>query len=204
VEIGCPLQKHNNMINEIYQPLYHWFLANGLRILIILLGAAGLYALLKTTSKKIIKLILNQTSSIINTDKTIDKRRLETINNILEGTGVVIIISVAVIMILSELGFNIAPIIAGAGIIGLGIGIGSQSLVKDLVSGIFILIENQYDVGDKINLGSIAGTKVIGTVKMINLRRTMVEDENKNVHVVPNGNISLVTKVFEKPEDIEK
>jgi small conductance mechanosensitive channel len=175
--------------------LYDWFTAHGLRILLIILVGLALQLLLKSFSKKLIKIILKQAKVVINGSKEIDERRLQTLSNIFTNTGSVIVVSTAIIMILSELGFNIAPILAGAGIVGLAVGFGSQSLVKDLVSGLFILIENQYVVGDKVSFGSINGVKVEGLVKGLNLRRTMVEDSDGNVHIVPNGKISLVTKV---------
>lgn len=183
------------MTKEIYQSLYFWLSSHGLRILLIIVGGLVLQLIVKRFSKKLIKLILKQASAVIGGEKKVKENRLKTITNIFNSTGVVIIIAVAIVMILSELGFNITPIIAGAGIIGLAIGFGSQSLVKDLVSGLFILVENQYDVGDHVSFGAIAGTKVVGVVKMINLRRTMVEDAEGNVHIVPNGIINLVTKV---------
>lgn len=188
-------------ISQIYQPLYAWFLSHGIRILFIILGSVFLYILLKKFSKKIIQLVLEQTSCIIKAEKKINQKRLETISNIFISTGFVTILTISIVMILSELGFNVAPIIAGAGIFALAIGIGCQSLLRDLISGMFILIENQYDIGDRINIGSIAGTNVEGVVKMINLRRTTITDDNGNTHIVPNGSISLVTRINESVTD---
>jgi small conductance mechanosensitive channel len=89
-------------------------------------------------------------------------------------------------MMLSEIGLNIAPMIAGVGVVGIAIGFGAQSLVKDIISGLFILLENQYRRGDVVK---IAGTS--GLVEDINLRRTLLRDLDGIVHSVPNGEISV-------------
>jgi small conductance mechanosensitive channel len=91
-------------------------------------------------------------------------------------------------VILRELGFDIGPIIAGAGIVGLAIGFGAQHLVKDVISGFFILLENQYRVGDTVELNGKSGL-----VESVNLRTTVLRDQEGRVHIVPNGSIVLVT-----------
>ena len=90
-------------------------------------------------------------------------------------------------MMLSEVGVNIAPIIASAGIIGIALGFGAQSLVKDFLSGIFMIVEDQYGVGDVIDLG-----EAIGTVEAVTLRVTRLRDLNGTVWYVPNGEILRV------------
>ncbi|MBI4474211.1 MAG: mechanosensitive ion channel family protein [Acidobacteria bacterium] len=88
----------------------------------------------------------------------------------------------------SELGFNIAPILASAGIVGLAVGFGAQSLVKDVISGFFILLEDQYGVGDVIKTGDLSGV-----VERMTLRATVLRNLEGQVHVIPNGNIHTVT-----------
>ena len=90
-------------------------------------------------------------------------------------------------MILSEVGVNIAPIIASAGIIGIALGFGAQSLVKDFLSGVFIFMEDQYGVGDVVDLG-----EAIGSVEAVTLRMTRLRDVNGIVWFVPNGEIMRV------------
>ena len=94
----------------------------------------------------------------------------------------------SLIIILASLGINIAPLIAGVSILGLAVGFGAQSLVKDIFSGIFIVLENQFRVGDSVSLAGISGT-----VETINIRQTVLRDASGNKHYVPNGEIKVCT-----------
>jgi small-conductance mechanosensitive channel len=114
------------------------------------------------------------------------KKRSDTLSKVLVGTSQVFIVFVAIFMILSELEIDIAPILAGAGVVGIAIGFGAQSLVKDLVAGFFIIIENQYRVGDVVKIADASGI-----VESINLRRTVLRDLDGIVHIVPNGEIRV-------------
>src|SRR5438093_11169129 len=97
-------------------------------------------------------------------------------------------ILVVVLMISSELGFNIGPVLASAGIVGLAVGFGAQSLVKDVISGFFILFEDQFGVGDVVKIGDFTGV-----VERMTMRATVLRNLEGQVHVVPNGNIPHVT-----------
>ncbi|MBA7714822.1 Small-conductance mechanosensitive channel [subsurface metagenome] len=104
------------------------------------------------------------------------------------GTGTVLIVIAAGFMILSELGINIYPPLAGFGVIGVALGFGAQYLIRDLIAGFFVLVENQYNIGDWV---SIAG--IDGSVQEINMRRTVLRDFDGTVHVVPNGEIKTAS-----------
>ena len=95
---------------------------------------------------------------------------------------------IVALTISSELGFDIGPILASAGIAGLAIGFGAQSLVKDVISGFFILFEDQYGVGDVVKIGDLSGV-----VERMTLRVTVLRNLEGQVHVIPNGNIHNVT-----------
>jgi len=97
-------------------------------------------------------------------------------------------ISIAGIIILDNLGVNIAPVLAGAGILGLAVGFGAQSLVKDIITGVFLLLENNIAVGDVVKVKDIGGL-----VEGFNLRSVRLRDYDGNVHVIPNGAIDVVT-----------
>jgi small-conductance mechanosensitive channel len=114
-------------------------------------------------------------------------QRAETMAGVFQSVITVIVMAVVVTMILSEVGVNIAPIIASAGIIGIALGFGAQSLVKDFLSGIFIFLEDQYGVGDVVDLG-----EAIGSVEAVTLRMTRLRDVNGTVWFVPNGEIVRV------------
>ncbi|MBL7155089.1 MAG: mechanosensitive ion channel [Candidatus Portnoybacteria bacterium] len=116
------------------------------------------------------------------------KKRAETLGSILIATGNAIIYIIILLMTLNLFGINIAPILAGAGIIGLAVGFGAQSLVKDFVSGLFILLENQYSVGDKVKIGNFEGE-----VLKITMRSTILRDQEGKTFYISNGLIKDVT-----------
>jgi len=115
-------------------------------------------------------------------------RRVQTVGKLLNNAVSYVINLIAILLILGELHINLAPLIAGAGVIGLAIGFGAQSLVKDVISGFFIILEDHFSVGDVIETG-----KFRGTVEMIGLRATRLKSWTGEVFVIPNGSITDVT-----------
>ncbi len=113
-------------------------------------------------------------------------KRSTTLSSVLVKTVEVTAFLLAGIIALGEAGFQLGPLIAGAGVVGLAIGFGAQSLVSDVLAGMFILFENQYAEGDVVNVAGIAGT-----VQQINLRRTILRDIDGIVHTIPNGEIRV-------------
>lgn len=93
-------------------------------------------------------------------------------------------------MILHELGLDVRPILASAGILGVAFSLGAQHLMKDIVNGFFILLEDQFSIGDNVKIGELSGT-----VEKMNLRLTVLKDQNGNVHIIPNSQISQVTVI---------
>jgi len=116
------------------------------------------------------------------------EQRAETLRQIVRSVVKGILIVVVLATIISELGFDIGPILASAGIAGLAIGFGAQSLVKDVISGFFILFEDQYGVGDVVKIGDLSGV-----VERMTLRATVLRNLEGQVHLIPNGNIQTVT-----------
>jgi len=114
-------------------------------------------------------------------------QRAKTMGSLLKSIITGLLFAVIVTMMLSEIGVNIAPIIASAGILGLALGFGAQSLVKDFLSGVFMIFEDQYGVGDVIDVG-----EATGTVEAVTLRVTRLRDLNGTVWYVPNGEIVRV------------
>jgi small-conductance mechanosensitive channel len=119
--------------------------------------------------------------------------RAQTIGSVLRSLSTALIYSIAAITILGELGVNLGPLVASVGIVGIAIGFGSQSLVKDFISGIFMLVEDQYGVGDIVDVGEASGV-----VEAVGLRTTRLRDVNGTVWYVPNGQI---TRVANKSQD---
>jgi small conductance mechanosensitive channel len=164
-----------------------WLISHGTRILIILLIGAILYYVLRKVIPSALHLTVRRRGKGKKAEEEAEKR-IQTLSRIFMGTGVVVIAIAAGFMILSELGINIYPLLAGFGVIGVALGFGAQYLIRDLIAGFFILVENQYNIGDWI---SIAGTD--GSVQEINMRRTVLRDFDGTVHVVPNGEIKTAS-----------
>jgi small-conductance mechanosensitive channel len=115
-------------------------------------------------------------------------QQIQTLAGVIRSIGVFVIVFVAGLEVLQELHINLAPLLASAGIAGLAIGFGAQTLVKDVINGFFILLENQYDIGDVIR---IAGVK--GAVEAMSMRTTTLRDDDGTVHIVPNSEIQIVS-----------
>jgi small conductance mechanosensitive channel len=124
------------------------------------------------------------------TDSAEEKKRLETLGRVFRYAANVLISAMAVMLVLTELGISIAPILAAAGVLGLAVGFGAQSLVKDYFSGLFLLLENQIRHGDVIEAGGKAGV-----VEEVTLRYVRLRGYEGNVHFVPNGQIDTVTNM---------
>jgi moderate conductance mechanosensitive channel len=116
------------------------------------------------------------------------KKRMNTIDTLGSNSIEFLIVAIAGLMILGQLGLNIGPAIAGLGIVGIAIGFGAQSLVRDYLNGVLILIENQFAKGDVVRIAGVAGT-----VEDFTLRRTTLRDADGVVHTVPNGEIRVAS-----------
>lgn len=120
-------------------------------------------------------------------DLSIAKRR-NTLTQLLHRVVSASLLAVGALMIFRELNFEIGPILASAGVVGIAVGFGAQSLVKDIISGAFVIFENQFDVGDIIRVGTTSGL-----VEAINLRTIIIRDVEGTVHIIPNGEVSRVS-----------
>jgi len=118
--------------------------------------------------------------------------RAQTLGHVLRSIAAGTVWGIAALTVLGELGINLGPLIAAAGIAGVALGFGAQSLVKDFLAGIFILVEDQYGVGDIIDVGEVSGTLVTGVVESVSLRATRLRSTNGTVWHVPNGTVLRV------------
>lgn len=115
------------------------------------------------------------------------RQRTETVGSLLRSVVSIVLYGIAFVLILGELGINLAPIVASAGVLGIAIGFGAQNLVKDFLSGIFMLLEDQYGVGDVIDVGAVSGT-----VEAVTFRMTRLRDVEGTVWYVRNGEITRI------------
>ncbi len=172
---------HNMLTPDVIK---EWFIQHGINILVIILVSYIIY--------RIFRLILPRTveSSVKargkgRKAKTELAKRTQTLTSMLGSIIGAIIITIAVFGILEDAGIPIAPLLAGAGIVGIAVGFGAQHLIKDFINGLFILLEDQYNKGDVVKISGIAGQ-----VEDINLRRTTLRDLDGLVHSIPNGEIT--------------
>lgn len=152
------------------------------KIVFVVVGAYLLTRLLRIIARK---------SSDVHLRKLppgVSVQQIRTVTTVLTSVGVFVIFFIAALEILSLLGLNLGPMLASAGIAGLAIGFGAQTLVHDFINGFFILLENQYDIGDTVK---IAGVK--GTVERMSLRMTVLRDEDGTIHLVPNSVVQIVS-----------
>lgn len=167
--------------------------SHGLRIALIILGSWVLYRLVKRFLPPIVRKVVAR--GMPEQPEEAEKRA-KTLAKIFVTTWLVIIIIVAAFTVLSDLGINITTALAGLGIAGVAIGFGAQNLVRDLLGGVIILLENHYRIGDVVRVADIAGL-----VEDIDLRKTVLRDLDGIVHIVPNGEIRIssnFTKLYSR------
>ena len=169
----------------MYESVVDWLGSSGLKILFIIL----VVYMVRRFGNIIIERGIKRTIKADNYATPVDeKKREETLISISTAVARIVLWVVAGMLIVQEFGIDIGPLVAGASVIGVALGFGAQSLVKDFVSGLFIILENQYRVGDVV---TIAG--VDGTVQAISVRETILRDLDGNIHHVPNGSINVAT-----------
>nr|MBN2277607.1 mechanosensitive ion channel family protein [candidate division Zixibacteria bacterium] len=161
-----------------------WLITTGFKLLLIII--------LIFLSLKIARILINRVFASLTKDGLAgeSKKRADTLSSLIRNIVSVIIISIGLVMVLGQLGIQIGPILAAAGIAGVAIGFGAQHLVQDIISGFFILLEDEIRVGDVIE---IAGKG--GLVENVSLRMTTLRDLAGNVHYIRNGQIDIVTNM---------
>ena len=164
-----------------------WILSHGINIILI---AVGTYFLNRFLSHAIEKIVRTAVVSDKYLSKEAEEKREDTLIRIFTWSGKILILFVAILTILQEIGIPIAPILAGAGIIGIAVGFGGQYLIKDIISGFFFILENQYRVGDVVNFDGTGGL-----VEDISLRMTTLRDLDGTVHHIPHGEITKVANL---------
>src|SRR5437762_3565725 len=155
------------------------------KLLVILIGAIILIRILRLITAKVASLSKNEQLAT-----RVRTQQLRTLASVVNSVGTAVIFFIALLQILRLFDISIEPLLASAGIAGLAIGFGAQALVKDVITGFFILLENQFDLGDTIKIAGVSGT-----VEAISLRTTVLRDANGTLHSVPNGEIKIVSNL---------
>jgi small-conductance mechanosensitive channel len=170
--------------------LFRWTdfaVGHGIRLVSILLIALILNRLLRTVTRRLIPKDGKDGPGRI---ARMHQQQVRTLAGLLYSAGTAVILIGAILIALPELGFNITPIAAVAGLASLAFGFGAQHLVRDLINGFFVIVEDQYIVGETVRIGT-----VVGRVEHITLRRTVIRDIQGAVVSIPNGQISQVANL---------
>lgn len=164
-----------------------WLTDHGIRIVVIAVLALLINRLLK---RVIVKAVRASVKSDENTSQDSEKKREDTLIRIFTGALNIVITLVALMMIIGEMGIEIGPLIAGAGIVGLAVGFGGQYLIRDIITGLFLMLENQYRIGDVVDIEGLSGA-----VEDISLRKTTLRNLDGTVHHIPHGSITKVSNL---------
>lgn len=177
----------NEQLSVWLDNLLPWLLTHGINILIVISGTFILNKVFKRIIRRSVRIAVTSNSQV---SQDAEKKREETLMRIFNGIVKILLVTIATLMILSEIGIKIAPILAGAGIAGIAVGFGGQYLIRDIITGLFIIIENQFRVGDVVSIKGVGGT-----VEDITLRMTTLRDLDGTVHHIPNGEITVVSNM---------
>jgi len=169
---------------SFWQQVQTWFIESGIEVLLIII--------LTFVAVKLAGMIADRTFGAMKKRKMTDEaqKRADTLASVIRYVLTITIFIIAFMMLLEEIGVDIGPILAAAGVLGIAVGFGAQGLVKDVISGFFILLEDQIRVGDVVNIGGKGGL-----VEKVNLRMVILRDLHGNVHYIPNGEVGIVTNM---------
>ncbi len=168
----------------LVERLYYWLLTDGVNLAKIFVVAALLVKLVRQLDGRLL-LWLNRDQLT-----PYREQQIRTMTTVLNRLGSTVVIVLAGMMALREIGLDVRPILAGAGVIGLAVGFGAQHLVRDLIAGIFILVDDQYAIGDVVRVAGVEGK-----VELLTLRRTVLRDGDGAMHTIPNGEIRVATNL---------
>jgi small-conductance mechanosensitive channel len=168
------------------ETVFRWLLDHGLRIVIILV-AAYLVIRIGSASASRFEREMSQGTGLDIIERT---KRAQTLGRLLQKTLSIVVFGIAALMVLRELDIDITPVLTGAGIVGLAVGFGAQTLVRDIISGFFLILEDQVRVGDVAVVNGQGGL-----VEEVNLRTIVLRDETGTVHVFPNGEVKTLANM---------
>jgi small-conductance mechanosensitive channel len=166
----------------------NWFIDHGIPILVVV-AIAVVVTLLSRVAVNRFRRRLEGTASLT---QELNLQRATTLTHAISAALVVVIWTIAILIVLGEFGYSLGPLLATAGVAGVALGFGAQSVVRDTLSGFFILMENQFGVGDNVEIQT-PSSKVIGRVESLTMRITSLRAFDGTLHIVPNGNIIVAS-----------
>jgi len=180
------MEDNTKALNATTESIFKNFLDNWLNIVIIIVALLVVIILVKIISIKMRRLVEKSVSD----EKVLIKKRTFTLTNVISNLIIVSSTIAALLIIADQVGIPITPLLAGAGVAGIVIGLGAQSLIKDLINGTFILLEQWYQVDDIVSIGDTSGV-----VEKFNLRTTVLRDIEGILHFIPNGEIKKLSNL---------
>ncbi|MBF7018066.1 mechanosensitive ion channel family protein [Staphylococcus durrellii] len=179
-----------SILGSLVEPLtkpetYQTLISNLIMIIVYIIIAL---IVIRITNK-----VIEQFFKVQNKGRKANKKRSQTLISLVQNVVTYVVWFIVVTTILSRLGIKVEGIIASAGVVGLAVGFGAQTVVKDIITGFFIIFENQFDVGDYVKINSGGTTVAEGTVKSIGLRSTRVNTISGELTVLPNGSMGEIT-----------
>jgi small conductance mechanosensitive channel len=176
--IGLPLELGDSRV-----AMRRWIISSGFKVAVILLISSLILRISRTTTDR----LEHELATSGDLDVIERTRRAQTIGRLVQSLIAVVVSTIALLMVLRELGVDIMPMLTGAGIVGVALGFGSQYLVRDVIAGFFLILENQVSVGDAAVVNGIGGT-----IESVNLRTITLRDGEGTVHMFQNGAISTL------------
>lgn len=179
-----------NVLSSLFEPLTkpETYENLGIKLILILI-----YILVAIIVIAILNKVIEQGFKIQNKSSKGNKKRSRTLVSLVQNVVKYIVWFIVITTILSKFGISVEVIIASAGVVGLAVGFGAQTIVKDIITGFFIIFENQFDVGDYVKINSSGTTVAEGTVKSIGLRSTRINTITGELTILPNGSMGEIT-----------
>lgn len=184
------LNQLKSILGSLIEPLtkpetYQALLSNLIMIIVYIIVA---FIVIRIANK-----VIEQFFKVQNKGRKANKKRSQTLVSLVQNIVTYVVWFIVVTTILSRLGIKVEGIIASAGVVGLAVGFGAQTVVKDIITGFFIIFENQFDVGDYVKINSSGTTVAEGTVKSIGLRSTRINTISGELTILPNGSMGEIT-----------
>jgi len=175
-----------NLINQFLNTANGWFFDHGMKVVFIIIVASILHIFVGRIIDRVIKKVIKQGVA----SHEAEVKRENTLIQVITGVANIAIWLIVILMVMSEFGIAIAPVLAAAGVAGIALGFGGQYLIRDVISGIFILLENQYRAGDVVCFNGTCGL-----VEAVSLRMTTLRDLDGTVHHIPHGEVNIVSNM---------
>ena len=168
----------------------HWFGDQGVNVLGILIGLLLVRLLVTRVFARLIRTAAVRAARARQEDESVVQRRVDTLLSTLGWVFTIFLALVGLALVMDQFDVQISALVAGVGVVGIAVGLGAQTLIKDVINGVFILVEGQYAVGDVVNVAGIGGQVI-----EITPRRTVLRDQDGNVHIIPNSAITVATNM---------